>query len=194
MQPGRPTLIRTLLVAVALLVSLVGIIALMGPAGATGHHTGAEPIPNCPAAGPQCRIDVTVSQASPMIPCDSFTVDNGACIGKSSGTPQWIEPSYEPKFGLETNFTWKSSGQARLISYQVYATLLVIRAQISGRVPSPGSAELDVTDATIHNSSVHWHTGNSAGPGQPGGPLYIDYDNSKFGRTKIHMYGVLEPK
>jgi hypothetical protein len=191
MRDGR---IRTLLLAAVLLASLLGIMALSGSAGAAASsHQGAEPIPNCPAAGPQCRIDIALRQGRPLDPCDSFTASDGACIGSSVGTAQWIEPSYEPKFGLQTMFTWKSSGPVRFVDYQAHAGFTILRARIVGRVPSPGSAEFVVTDASISNSSTTWQTGSSGQPGSPGGPLYLDYDNKTAG-ARIHIYGVLDRK
>jgi len=190
----RTSHIRTVLLAATLLASLLAIIALSGSAGAAASsHRGAEPIPNCPAGGPQCRIDIALRQGSLFVPCDSFTVCAGSCIGSSVGTAQWIEPSYQPKFGLQTTFTWKSSGPVRFVDYQANAGFTILRARIVGRVPSPGSAELVVTDASISNSSANWQTGTSGQPGSPGGPLYLDYDN-KTGGARIHIYGVLERK
>jgi hypothetical protein len=186
------------LVAVALLASLLGIIGSTGSAGAAGSshkaassHQRADPIPNCPAAAAQCRIDITVRQSVyPVSVCDSFESTDGACVGSSVGTPQWIEPNYSPKLGLQTLFAWKSSGLTRFVDLQVYSSPLILTARIIGRVPTPASAEFDVTDASNRHSSDHWHTGSAAPPGSPGGPLYIDYEH-KFG-SKIHIYGVLE--
>lgn len=181
---------RALLSAAAL--ALLGGIALPA-AGAGASSKPSESVPECSRdAVPQCHIDITLGQASPTSGgiCDSFESGSGYCVGDSTGNSTWSVPSYFPRQGLQSSFTWKSQGRLRLVEFEARASPTIVQASIKGRVPSPASAEFVVTDA-FNRGPAHWHSGTSGKPGSVGGPLYIDYEHRVVG-SYVHMYGYLE--
>jgi hypothetical protein len=184
---------RELLVMTAALALVAGLVVLTtAEAGASSNR--GQPAPECGREAVQlCHIDITVHQGPPTAGavCSSFDDGTGFCVGPSRGNSSWTAPSYFPRQGLGASFTWKSQGSVRMVNYEANATFTILEAKIEGRVPSPSSARLDVTDAWNRGSAVHWHTGIAAAPGSPGGPLYIDYEHKVVG-SYVHMYGFLE--
>jgi hypothetical protein len=169
-------------------------LVVLAAAGAGASSKLGEPVPECGRDAVQvCHIDITVHQGPPTAGavCSSFDNGSGFCVGPSHGNSSWTAPSYFPRQGLGASFTWKSQGSLRLVSYEANATFTILEAKIEGRVPSPGSARFDVTDAWNRGSAVHWHSGTVGAPGSQGGPLYIDYEH-KFVGSYVHMYGFLE--
>ena len=159
---------------------------------------GAATVPECGRESvPQCHIDVTVHQGPPTAGaiCASFTDGSGFCVGpsRSSSNPSWAVPSYFPRQGLQSSFTWKSQGSVRIVDYEANAAFTIVEAYMKGTVPSPASSRFVVTDAWNRGSNVHWHSGITGSDGKPNGPLYIDYDHPAHGLgTSVHMYGYLE--
>jgi hypothetical protein len=166
------------------------------PQQGSGAGTKVNGVADCSSGKADlCWIDVTVRQGSPLTgaTCSSFSRDSGYCIGSSTGTSRWAQAGFFPKQGISTDFTWKG-GTARDVDYTVNANALTVEARILGKVPSPGSATLDVTDAYSRASNVHFKTVSTGGkPGTLGGPLYIDFDYGTL-NTTVHMFGYLLPK
>jgi hypothetical protein len=191
-------------VPLQLIAGLALLLGLMLPAAAVQARTTKNvsgpkkvgEVPECGGGRPdQCRIDVYVRQGSPTTgaSCDSFDRSEGFCIGSSSGTSAFAQPGFFPRQGLSTDFTWKG-GNPRDVDYTVNAQFTIVQAKIVGNVPSGGSATFNVTDAWSRASDVHYKTVSTGGnPGQPGGPLYIDYSHEFVG-SYVHMFGYLVPK
>lgn len=165
-----------------------------------GNGKVGDAIPECDNGTPStCRVDITVHQG-PLTQgavCDSFDNSEGLCIGGSTGTKAFSEPGYSPRYGIQTSFTWKSQGgAAREVDYTANANFTIVDSFIRGNVPASNSAIFNVTDAYSRLSGVHWKTvSTGAGPGQIGGPLYIDYDHPRSGiGSSIHMFGYLVRK
>jgi hypothetical protein len=60
-------------------------------------------------------------------------------------------------------------------------------------VPSPDSAAFHVRDAWTKNSPDHWKTEDTAPPGAPGGPLYLDFESQRTADV-ISFHGYLVRK
>jgi hypothetical protein len=181
-------------VAIAIFAGLVSIFAgLVVPATA-----GAGTTPECGRESvPQCHIDVTVRQGPPTAGahCTSFTNAEGFCVGssRSSSNPTRVVPSYFPKQGLQSSFTWKSQGSVRNVDYEAYAAFIILEAYMKGTVPHPASSTFVVTDAWNRDSNIHWHSGKTGTDGKPKGPLFIDYDHPSHGLAgSVHLFGYLE--
>jgi hypothetical protein len=174
--------------------ALVAGLVVLAAAGAGASSNRDQPVPECGREAVQlCHIDITVHQGPPTAGavCSSFDNGTGFCVGPSRGNSSWTAPSYFPRQGLGASFTWRSQGSVRTVNYEANATFTILEATIEGKVPSPSSARLDVTDAWNRGSAVHWHTGMAGTPGSRGGPLYIDYEHRVVG-SSVHMYGFLE--
>jgi hypothetical protein len=184
---------RGVLVMTAALALVAGLVVLAATEAGASSNRG-QPVPECGREAVElCHIDITVHQGPPTAGavCSSFDDGSGFCVGPSRGNSSWTAPSYFPRQGLGASFTWKSQGSVRMVNYEANATFTILEAKIEGRVPSPSSARLDVTDAWNRGSAVHWHTGMAGAPGSRGGPLYIDYEHRVVG-SYVHMYGFLE--
>jgi hypothetical protein len=184
---------RGVLVMTAALALVAGLAVLTTAEAGASSNRGSS-VPECGREAVQlCHIDITVHQGPPTAGavCSSFDDGTGFCVGPSRGNSSWTAPSYFPRQGLGASFTWKSQGSVRMVNYEANATFTILEAKIEGRVPSPSSARLDVTDAWNRGSAVHWHTEMAGAPGSRGGPLYIDYERRVVG-SYVHMYGFLE--
>ena len=144
--------------AVALVAGLV--VLTTAEAGASSNR--GQPVPECGREAVQlCHIDITVHQGPPTAGavCGSFDDGTGFCVGPSRGNFVLDRTLVLSQAGSGASFTWKSQGSVRMVNYEANATFTILEAKIEGRVPSPSSARLDVTDAWNRGSAVHWHTG-----------------------------------
>jgi hypothetical protein len=189
------TLTRRIAAVAVAAIAAVGVTAPMAhaaPQPATGQTPSAAlSDADCPTNGTECHIDITLNAASPTSGayCDSFTSDGGSCQGPTYGTAGWGESGFFPQYGIGTRFEWGSQGPVRNVRYIAKANFTRTDAEIDGRVPDPGSAVFDVSDAYRHGEDVHWKTVSTGGaPGTKGGPLYIDYEH-KFVGSSIHIFG-----
>jgi hypothetical protein len=186
-------------VVAGLAVLVCCVVLVFAGAGATtkGHHSYRESAPSCSAGTKeQCYINVWLHQGGVTTGayCDSFEASSGSCLGYSEGTNPWEGAGYFPKYGIQTTFSWTASGARRAVDYTVDASFTIVQARIVGNVPSPGSSTLNVSDAWVRESDVHYKTVSTGGdPGLPGGSLYIDYGH-KVVDSYVHMYGYLVPK
>jgi hypothetical protein len=154
---------------------------------------GATPTwPDCPASTSMCAINLTV-HSSIRAPCRGLTASADTCLGTSTGTSGWNVPTYSPQYGIQAWFGWKSSGDARQVEYRAFLHYGVQQAEITGRLSSPGSDRLVVTDAWIRQSPDRWTTGDSAPAGAPGGPLLFDFESGTVSNT-ISFQGFLRRK
>lgn len=154
---------------------------------------GATPTwPDCPASTTMCAINIIV-HSSVRAPCRGLTASSDTCLGTSTGTRGWNVPTYSPQNGSQAWFSWSSSGDARQVQYRAFLHQAVLQAEITGRLSSPGSDRLAVTDAWMRQSSNHWATGDSAPAGAPGGPLLFDFESGTVTNT-ITFHGFLARK
>jgi hypothetical protein len=154
--------------------------------------------PDCPATSTMCAINVRFESHAGIPPeppktCGGLGSSFELCTGTSTGNKGWVQPVYNRQNGIGAQFSWKASGDARVVEYAAMNHLVLQQAGIKGSVPSPGSAAFSVTDAWTKASSDHWKTGDAAPPGAPGGPLYLDFESQPLSNV-ITFHGFLERK
>lgn len=157
--------------------------------GAVPYH------PNCPSTGPLCRVDVHLDATAY---CPNITASAGGCFGKSTGTALWTTV-FRTDAGMFSGFSWTAVGSKLAVRYAA-VNAAVPTAVIDGTMSSPHSNALVVTDAfnlTWQHPGQHWSTkGEGQGsqpPGEPGGPLYVQFENGKVG-ADVYIRGYLERK
>jgi hypothetical protein len=148
----------------------------------------AQPWPDCPQGREYCHVDIHFDS---FLYCASFTAGFGSCVGKSNGNPAFTNGAFAEDAATWTAFGWTGSGR-RLVEYQVLVLGVPI-AVVTGQVPGPGSADFSVESAySTLPEPGHWVTPNLPGvrAGQPGGPLYLDFESGSIG-ADVYIRGYL---
>lgn len=192
-----------LIACLALLAGLViptaaqaGSSAASASAGHSKHHKKKHPVGDNVDCGPsakECHVDIIIHEASQLSGgggCGSFDNSEGFCVGPTTGTTAWSQPSFSPRQGISSSFTWKSrGGAARDVDYTADASALTIEAYVRGIAEASNSNVLNVSDAWNRDTNTHWKTVNlGAKVGYPGGPMGIDYDHKTVG-SSVHLWG-----
>jgi len=147
------------------------------------------------AAGDYCRLDVHLDANKY---CPNITAEIGLCTGKSTGTPGWVALHEDLKTGTSATFAWDrvASGSVVKVRYGVTASAVPI-AFLQGTMSNAHSNALVVTTAKaiVSSNPIDWKTAEEGvePPGQPGGPLYVQFANGKIG-ADVYIRGYLEPK
>jgi hypothetical protein len=211
-NPGR------CLGAVAAIAALSLLIIPLTSTAATGsprHEIGkssrgrqAQLIPECPDYVRELhtpdygychlsRIHIDISGALvPIIPCPSFTAHVGTCTGH---TPEGPAPWGGPKTG-GTEVEWRVEGwpdpSFRVLEIHTRAKeSRSMMSEIVGGVPGPGSARFDVSNAQAFGSPGQPRFDTDRSPniaaGDLGGPLYLNFENGKWG-ADLYIHGYLK--
>jgi hypothetical protein len=125
--------------------------------------------------------------------CPGFGNASGDCSGGSTGGPS----PWSPAWGF---FVWDPGSPNRTVEYHATpdSGSRTPQAELFGTVPGPGSAAYSINKAIAQGSSlpdVRWYTPDvaGAGPGSPGGPLYLNFDNGTVG-ADVYIHGYLYKK
>ncbi|HEX3981198.1 MAG TPA: hypothetical protein VHW93_08240 [Acidimicrobiales bacterium] len=155
---------------------------------------------NCPFlrqgdSGAYCRLDIHLDANKY---CPNITAEIGVCTGKSTGTPGWVALHEDLKTGTSATFAWDRVNSTVKVNvrYGVTAAALPI-VFLRGTMAGPHSNALVVTTAKaiVSSNPIDWKTADEGvePPGQPGGPLYVQFANGKIG-ADVYIQGYLEPK
>lgn len=151
--------------------------------------------PGCPSDGQKCQIDISWQEKHAGAGhCYSWAKDTEyGCDGETtSATMGWH---------ADADLSWAPSGDRRRVDFSAYYNepQKILKGTIVGYASATdhSSPNFDVTDAYTNdgNNHTHYRTCNKPGvqAGADGGPLYIDFDapTPLFGRTKVHIWGIL---
>jgi hypothetical protein len=210
-NPGRCLGAVAAIAAVSLLVIPLSSPAATGAPrhkiGKSSHGAQVQVIPDCPDYNRELntpdygycrltRIHIDISGAlPPILPCPSFTAHAGTCTGY---TPEGPTPWGGPKTG-GTEVEWRVEGwpdpSFRVLEIHTHAKeSRTMMSEIVGGVPGPGSARFDVSVATAFGAQgePRFDTEGSpdVAPGELGGPLYLNWENGKWG-ADLYIHGYL---
>jgi RTX calcium-binding nonapeptide repeat (4 copies) len=171
--------------------------------GGPGTNTGPRQpnYPSCPklGSGPESPVPLCLFRLHLDAKyCNGFGSSQGhfpPCVGAAAyGDPTW-GPSLFDLPAMWSQFGWAETGRGteRTIQYATLVAGLPI-ASLFGRLPASNSARLTVNRAFTLTKPQNLHADDDGRTpaGQPGGPVYMDFQNGYVG-ADIYFEGYLAP-
>lgn len=195
------------------LLTVMGLIFLLGPATAQKTEQVADTYYTCPMHPevrkeqpgncPKCGMELVRKQVKKRVPDNHQAVDTAHAAHPSENRPELLpeEPAQANPFNGKTI----KAGPPRTIRYDLYVADTVVRytgkkknaIAINGTIPAPAlyftegdTAEVHVHNTMAHETSIHWH--GIILPNTEDGVPYLTTAPIKGGKTRIFRFPVVQ--